>query len=566
MPPLPSNRALEATDFWLTIDALPTQFRFTERDFTAEFTGGSITLPPDLFSTNGPSGQRPVTVGITGRLCVRYDYVLNRLEFCGTPGQPFLVALQNLQLQLPELPGFALELSGTQFPLLKNLNAMLALPLPGADATNTNQNRSVSVVVSGQDWRIDGLPGAASVALGSDLRLADFNGFTFDLLNGSGLGMARTGAAGQPGILFTLTGNLRGGFDQRLLTKDADGTAVRLTGGGSFAWDMHSLPVFTFSTVQLEGNFRLGADGPRITGIQQGGLARLSLSGLENLFHQSPERLFIIGVEGALEVPGVIKFGLLDTRFILDGTGLQFRPGGVQAELGNQSLDLVQDALPLYLRKAGLTFKNPALPLVPASNQPGLFDLVNLIVTISGGVNLPNKAAIEAGSPGFSGEVNDLAMSLRRDQQGNLQPEFNLNGLGVALQNVDIPPLGGLTGGLYVGNLNDPANLYFAGTVGGTVNDVGAEVTMALHRQKGFLGACFELDVGPAGIPIDGGTLGGILLTGGKGGLSFGNQFADPCDFRTYIQFNSVNGNNQPVNDGMSDGFPPTGSPPSTQE
>ena len=182
--PLPSNRALEATDFWLTIDALPTQFRFTERDFTAEFTGGSITLPPDLFSTNGPSGQRPVTLGITGRLCVRYDYVLNRLEFCGTPGQPFLVALQNLQLQLPELPGFALainnatlELSGTQFPLLKNLNAMLALPLPGADATNTNQNRSVSVVVSGQDWRIDGLPGAASVALGSDLRLADFNGF-----------------------------------------------------------------------------------------------------------------------------------------------------------------------------------------------------------------------------------------------------------------------------------------------------------------------------------------------------------------------------------------------------
>ena len=77
-------------------------------------------------------------------------------------------------------------------------------------------------------------------------------------------------------------------------------------------------------------------------------------------------------------------------------------------------------------------------------------------------------------------------VDLRRDQQGNLQPEFNLNGLGVALQNVDIPPLGGLTGGLFVGNLNDPANLYFAGTVGGTVNDVGAEVTLALHRQKGW--------------------------------------------------------------------------------
>ncbi len=566
--PLATNRALVDSDFWLLIDAQPTRLVYTATDFTAEFNGGSITLPPDLFSTNTAQNPRPVTVGITGPLCVRYDFVQNRLEFCGPPGQPFVAALRNLDLRLRELPGFGLainsatlELSGAQFPRLKDLNATLTLPLPGADASKTNLNRSATLALSAQNWRLDGLPEAASVALGADIRLVDDGGFTVDLLSGSGLAMAPAGSGSARSIRFTLTGNMRAGFSEQVLADDATGGAVRFSAGGSFAWDMRSLPVFTLSLVQFEGNFRLGPAGPRITGLQPGGLARLTFSGLDNLFQQATNRPFVISVDGALEVPDVIKFGLLDTKFILDGTGLRFLPGGVQAELGNQSLDLVEQALPVYLSKAGLAFKDPSLPLLPRPGQKGLFDLTNLVVTVSGGVNLPNKAALDAGAPGFAGEVNDIAMSLRRDAQNHLLPEFSLNGLGVQLQNVDIPPLGALTGGLYVGNLNDPPNLYFAGTVSGMVNDVGAGITMAVHRQQGLLGACFELDVGPAGVPIDGGTLGGILLTGGKGGLSFGHQFADPCDFRSYIQFTESNGVKQPANDGTSDSFNATGAP-----
>lgn len=566
--PLPTNTALSETNFWLVIDALPTRIVYGQDDFVAEFTGGSITLPPDLFTTNAAPNPGPVTVGITGRLCVRYDFVQRRLEFCGPPDQPFIAALQKLNLHLPELPGFslaihsaALELSGTQFPRLKNLNATLTLPLPGADAANPAQNRSAVLDLNAQNWRLDGLPEAASVTLGADVNLVNAGGFAMDFLAGSGLAMTPSGGAGSRVIRFTLTGNLRAGFSEQVLTEDATGTAARFGAGGSLAWDMRSLPVFVLNAVQFEGNFRLGEDGPRITGLQSGGLARITFTGLENLFQQSSNRPFVMSLEGALEVPDVIKFGLLDTKFILDGAGLRFQPGGVQAELGNQSLDLVQEALPVYLSKAGLTFKNAALPLVPGPGQTGLFDLTNLIITISGGVNLPNKVALDAGAPGFAGEVNDIAMSLQRDAQNHLLPEFSLNGLGVALRNVDIPPLGALTGGLYVGNLNDPDNLYFAGTVAGTVNDIGAGITMAVHRQKGLLGACFELDVGPAGIPLDGGALGGILLTGGKGGLSFGNRFADPCDFRSYIQFTSVNGTNQPANDGSTDSFDPTGPP-----
>ncbi len=565
--PIPTNRAMTETDFWLVIDAQPTRFLYTTNDFTAEFTGGTITLPPDLFSTNAPPNARPVTVAITSRLCLRYDFVQNRLEFCGNPNQPFVATLQNLNLQLPELPGFGLgislatlELSGTQFPRLKNLNASLTLPLPGRDAANTNLNRNAVIAITAQNWRLDGLPEAATIALGSDLRLVDDGGFTVDLLSGSGLGLSRTGSGANRAIRYTLTGNMRVGFSEQVLRDDASGTAARFSAGGSFAWDMRSAPSLVLSLLQFEGNFRLGAEGPRITGLQAGGLARLTFAGLENLFQQSPQRPVNISLEGAVEVPDVIKFGLLDTKFILDGSGLRFLPGGAQVELGNQSVEL-QDALPVYLRKAGLAFKNPALPLLPGPGQTGLFDLANLTITISGGVNLPNKTALDAGAPGFAGEVNDLAMSLRRDAQNHLLPVFSLNGLGVELKNVDIPPLGALTGGLYVGNLNDPDNLYFAGTVSGTVNDIGAGVTMAVHRQKGLLGACFELDVGPAGVPIDGGTLGGILLTGGKGGLSFGNQFADPCDFRSYIQFTEVNGVKQPANDGTADSFNPTGSP-----
>ncbi|MEZ5325467.1 MAG: choice-of-anchor D domain-containing protein [Verrucomicrobiales bacterium] len=50
---------------------------------------------------------------------------------------------------------------------------------------------------------------------------------------------------------------------------------------------------------------------------------------------------------------------------------------------------------------------------------------------------------------------------------------------------------------------------------------------------------------------LDGGMLGGILLTGGSGGINFKNSFADPCDFESYIDF-----------DNMTENFPAAGTLP----
>ncbi|MEZ5302653.1 MAG: hypothetical protein R3F11_18755 [Verrucomicrobiales bacterium] len=205
----------------------------------------------------------------------------------------------------------------------------------------------------------------------------------------------------------------------------------------------------------------------------------------------------------------------------------------------------------MYVSKAGIRFADGSLPLLlTAEGEVGLFDYTNLTFIISGAINLPNKQAIDSGSPGISGQVEDLEVTLAPNGSGGFLPEFKLNGFGMQIQNLELGPIGAITGGIYVGNLNYPEELYFAGVVGGRVNDIGAEVLIALRRD-GIIGACFSLSAGPAGIPLDGGSLGGILLTGGEGGLHFNNGFADPCDFSSYVQLETdpADGQMKPVDD-----------------
>ncbi len=542
--PLPAG-ALSEDDFWLTIDALPTTFSFNETEMRAEFTGGSITLPPDLFSSTAQPGDPPVTVGITGLLCVRYVFATGQIEFCSDPGQPFTLALNNLKLALAELPGFELlisnatfELSGTQFPLLKNLTASVTIPLPGADASDPSQNRSGTFNITAENWRIDGLPESASIGIASDLRLAEFSGFTVDVLGGSAFSL--TSDNGSPRRLsIGLTGGMRAGFDQRALTNDSDGAAVVLTGNGTFTWDLQNLPVIQNLSLALAGTFRLGEDGPKITGLEEGQLAQLNVSNIENLFNQSNSPV-IIALEGAIEIPDVIKFGLVNSRFILRGGGLEFEPGGAQFELRGQTLEAAKDVLPVYLSKIGLEFKDQ-LPIVPAPGETGLFDLTNLKFIFSGGVNFPNGAAIESGSPGVSGTVEDLVMTLNRGVTGDFIPQFSIDGITLRVENLDIPPLGGIQGGIGLLNLSQlsldpphPERVTFVGELGCEFNGVGAGVLLAASPLQ-LHGLCLRASAGPAGIPIDGGTLGGVLWTGAEGGIHFKDSFANPCEFESYL-------------------------------
>lgn len=561
--PLPVA-GLGAEDFWLTIDALPTTFTFTDEDVKAEFTGGTITLPPDLFSSSAQPGAVPVTLAITGRLCVRYIFATRALEFCSDPGAPYTLALANLKLSLAELPGFelgisaaTLELSGTQFPLLKNLTASVTVPLPGADATDPQKNTSGSFNITAQNWRIDGLPEAASIGIAQNLRLADFGGFQVDLLSGSAFSL--TSDAGSPRRLtMGFTGGMRAGFDQRALSQDGTGDAVLLTGNGTLRWDMQTLPVLQDLALALEGNFRLGEGGPRITGLDDGQLARVAVQNVQNLFNQTAQPV-IISLEGALDIPDLIKVGLVNSRFILQGNGLQMEPGGIAFELRGQTLEAAKDVLPVYLSEFRLTFQNQH-PIVPAAGQPGLFDVDNLIFTFSGGVNLPNGASLDAGSPGFAGTVQDLEMRLNRQPDGALLPEFNVDAVTVQLQNLDIPPLGNIQGGLGILNLSalsldppHPERVTFVGELGCDFNGVGAGVLLAASPFE-LHGLCIRASGGPAGIPLDGGVLGGVLWTGAEGGIHFKDSFSNPCEFESYFLPDSKN----PTSAGE---FPPEGDP-----
>jgi photosystem II stability/assembly factor-like uncharacterized protein len=581
---LPPGGTPNEDDFFLVLDINPTAFRFSETDFTAEFTGGTLTLAPELFSGEVNGQPVPASVALAGTLCLRYDFATRQIEFCAPGGQPFTLALSNLKLALQEIPGFGLlinnatlELSGTQFPVLKNLSANFQFPLPGMNATDAQQNRLASIDVTGKDWRIDGFPREVSFGLAQNLRIADLDGLDVDLLGGNALpgcattfGLTSQEVGGQQQIQLALSGGMRVAFEQKLLD-DADqpGTAVTATACGSFTWDFQSLPDFVLSTAQIEGRFALGGpNGVKIGGLEDGSPAVVTFSGFENLHRLTTLTPFTVGFTGAMEIANFVKFGLSDANMKWDGTSLvpAVTLGGAQASLGSEAVALAQGFLPVYPTMIGVEFLNPALPIFPSAGQTGLLDPLNVRLLLSGVVSIPPPVAGAPGGgtpsdlPGIGGSVDNLAITLMR--QGDLiVPNFSINGLGLKLSGVDVPPLGGLNGTLYVGNLNDPANLYFAGSVGGTVNEVGAKISMGVHRSKGLLGAVFDLDVGPAGIPIDGGALGGILLTGGSGGLSFGNTFAQPADFLNSIQFSTVNGEKQPVNDGTSDAFPPTGAP-----
>ncbi|HWB01723.1 MAG TPA: choice-of-anchor D domain-containing protein [Verrucomicrobiales bacterium] len=549
-------------DFLLTLDINPTAFSFTETDFTARCTGGEITLAPELFSKDSGGQNVPASVTFTGVLCLRYVFATKVLEFCDVSGQPFRLDFNNFRFTIPGIEDALvlvthaqLELTTTALPVLKSLDATFQFPLPGMDASNPSQDRIVSLNLTGKDWRLDGFPKEASIALTQNLRVVDMDGMDIDLLGGTAvtgcqtvMSLTTTGAGAQQRTTLSLSGGMKLQFDNKLLTNTADGTAVSATACGSFAWDFQALPTFSLDVLQIEGAFKWGgASGLGLVGVQAGQPARIKFTGLPNLFHLTAATPFRVNLEAALDVADFIRFGLVDTAFIWDGTSLlpRVEAGGFQTDLGKEGIELADNFLPVYPTKIGLRFINPAAPLFPSAGQMGLLDPLNLQLILSGVANLPNGEAIAAGAPGIAGQVNDLVITLVK--QGNLYlPHFNIDGLGLQLTNLDIPPLGGITGGIFVGNLNAlsanpprPLDVYFAGQVGAKINDVGAEVMLAMKPTE-FIGACFEVNAGPAGIPLDGGTLGGILLTGASGGINFKNSFADPCDFRTYITGNTA--------------------------
>jgi hypothetical protein len=127
----------------------------------------------------------------------------------------------------------------------------------------------------------------------------------------------------------------------------------------------------------------------------------------------------------------------------------------------------------------------------------------------------------------FSGQVSDLKIGF--DQRG--LPKVQVEGLGMGIEDVQTGPMK-LTGSVYLGGLDDPTRLFFAGQLGGTLNGAGV-IALAAFGMDGPRGVCLDVNAGPAGIPLG---PSGFLLTGVAGGVSFADTSQDPCEFRSYVQ------------------------------
>lgn len=560
-----------------------TEVAFDASTDTAQLTlfdGGTLRLP-EGFTLEGASGA--AEVALLSKLVIAIDpQRISPLSFSDGADGPARIAISNLGFTLPlvdsaradsvvstmdapggpdpaSIPGFqagissVLKLHGTEFPILERISATVSFPHPSAPTDDTQR---LSLIVSGQDWRIDGLPKAASINLGSDLHLVALDGFDLFLASGSGFGITRVPVGSSERLRLKASGTVRASIDAELISTAESGDIV--IGGGTsatFTWDFVDPPELQIGALSIAANMRLGgAGGVALGGVDGNGipdseeLARLTLEGLPYIFNPSPQNPFAIEISGSLEIAGFLACGLKNARFVFDGNPANNEPELVIGALGfQQGSDFVNllniEALPANLTAASIALVDTSRP--PAER----FALDNLVITASGNVNI--SLGEEDPSPRLYGAVEHFQVRFPRSANG--VPVFNVNSFALTLENLTIGDLVGISGGLMVGNLNQPEDLFFAGLAGATFNGVGVKAIVAA-RLDGLIGLCLDVNAGPLGIPLDGGVLGGVLLTGATGGVSFGNTFADPCDFKSYLNLDSDTG--EPV---LAAGRPPIG-------
>ncbi len=536
--PLPA--VVTTNDFHLSIARLQTRFSYLQNTFSVVLSNGTLHLP-DIFKAGAcpvPPGQpdtgprvslvptNPIVVTVTPEpQQVTFSGALDfRNIFLGVPGNT------NLQLGICSS---RLVFGGNTLPCLKELNATLSVGLPNGPAV---------VNVNGTDWCVDGFPVQSSIRLIQPLRLVSAGGFTLDVQTNSGFSITRTDVGGPTlKTVFRLEGGMLGKFDSSVLFDDATQAGFGFGTRGFLQLTYQEPPAFGLDSLTFQGRFRLGgSSGFALIGVDANGIpdtntsamASITLTGISNLVALAPDRTFEVHVSGALGAAEFIYFGLGDARLIFDGinTAASPEPQFLVTSIGYREGENIQmlPNLPLRLTSGSITFLQPGLPL------SRLLSPDNIVLTFGGvvDISLAPPDANNSELPRLYGEVNNVQVRFPQGFAG--PPQFSVNAFVLLLENLKIGDMAGLTGGLTVGNLNHPEDLYFAGTVGGDYNGVGIRAILAA-KLTGLLGLCLSANAGPAGIPLDGGTLGGILLTGAKGGVSFLNQFADPCEFKSYL-------------------------------
>ncbi|MBS0658732.1 MAG: choice-of-anchor D domain-containing protein [Verrucomicrobia bacterium] len=561
-------------DFECTIENAGLVYTYSPSGFTVDLNGGTLLLPvfqqvvgSVACSGTGPLADRPatpappsVTLSAPLRLAVTYAQgsTPSSVTF-GTPGgQPLDVAFANLGLAIPGLPDFRLDICSATlrfpftpgaFPILRDFNAKLELPLPN-DANG--QPQRVRTRIAGKNWRTNGFPEQLSVTLDQNFRVVDTPNLKLEILASvadcssqpAGLDFFTEPGpnAGETTNAFRIRGGARIETDVVRDAGTGGSVAIGTCGTLTLRFDYNGAGVFQrvrpeigFNQITLSGQFRLGGpEGIELTGPSGGATpATISLQNLPNFLAPSAANPFQIRLDGRVTFGAFGAFVLDNAFFNFAGPGLPTFSGRM-ALVAGQQLQLLQSssALPVTITEVGLTFANN-LPLDQA------FRPQNLQIDLSGFADfkLPTGQgdATATGDAGPGSKIPRLFFALDHFRFSfpngfAAPPTVSTNGLTGEIQNLSVGDFVGLTGGLSLQGLQGPAEaITIGGVVGTTIKGVGAKVALAA-KMSGLVSLCLDLNLGPAGIPIDGGALGGVLLTGASGGVNFANLGApDPC-------------------------------------
>lgn len=505
------------SDFHLAVDLLHTVFEFNTNGFELQLKAGKFLLPK--FFNHGGNERASARIGSQPISLVHEN---DTLAFHAS------IVLENIGVNLSEngAPGFAglletafLSLNSSEpIPKIKGAKGQITIPLP--------EQAPLQIAFNEVDWDLSGYP-TGSVYLAEDIRFSLGGGFALKLLGGiqngiqTGLTIHRmTNSLPQ----FILNGAVDLIIPMDMLTSE-NGDQIYIGSSGSISWNTGEFPVPTLDALRIGGSFRLG--GTKGIRIQDG---ELTASGIAHMLHPSQAQPFQLLLSGKIYLgdngPGA---GIQDAGFIFTGTDFpEFDFKGFYVRPGEELLGAV-DQLPLKVRDLEVTFIEP-------EPMPQRLNPTNIRVTLSAELELPLPSGgnLLGMVDDISVHFNEHGMPIRKDGSSGI----DIDGIGMGIDSFEA---GGivLNGVVYLGGLDNPDDLFFAGKVGGMFNGTGVSALLALDT-KGPRGLCLDISGGSAGISL----AYGFMLTGAEGGVIFPNlegrvSNADPCDIRTYIRINN---------------------------
>jgi len=529
---LPTNQPLSRTNFHLFAENVRAAVQFQPGQVRFAFSNGTLHLPTFFYPTNmaalcptvpGPATGPTIALNpanpVQATVHLALPPVLPSVDFSGQ------LDFKHFGLAVPGIPGLAaaicsarLVFSDDALPFLTNVNATLQIPLPRS-TNNLDLEDGV--------FTLTGFP-SGRIELRQNLPLIDLSGFKVIAL-GQGHPQCPQGSAltvfpsagFQQVPAFQIDGALRVEAPASMLTGVSNDTAFGVACGG-ISITNGELPKLRVDALQFGGTFHLGgANGLLLSN------ALISLEGIEHILDPSQQHPFIARLGGSMVIPNGPAFTLSNAmfrffdverlpKFTIDGMGFDAT-----------SFSLVTN-LPASVDKAFFTFKNPNLEL------PDLLSPENITLLMSARVSIPPD------DPFVAGRVDNIRITVTN----GLPKIESIAGLYLEIGSMAIPPLEEIGGQLYIGGLAHPVTgeptpekMYFAGRGAGSYNGYKLKLLVAFNLL-GPIGMCLDVNVGNVGIPLDGYYLGGILLTGASGGVSFLNNGRDPCAFTTFMNPN----------------------------